>query len=89
VRMRMRNFGSPSEGRSDQTEFRCDSSRYSTIATSESRHTSLRLCVFSFSSDRGVRVRLRLLEIPDHCGERKQACIPGSIPFPQDRKLHV
>lgn len=32
---------------------------------------------------------MRLLEIPDHCGERKQAYKPGSSPFPQDRKLHA
>ena len=38
VRLRLQHFGSPSEGNSDKLRFRCDFSRYPTVAVSESRH---------------------------------------------------
>ena len=38
VRLRLQQFGSPSEGNSDKLRFRCDFSRYPTVAVSESRH---------------------------------------------------
>ena len=46
VRLRLQQFGSPSEGNSDKLRFRCDFSRYPTVAVSESRHSSLGLSHF-------------------------------------------
>jgi hypothetical protein len=46
MRLRLQETGFPSEGHSEQADFRCDFSRYPTVAASETRHTSPSLFFF-------------------------------------------
>jgi hypothetical protein len=73
VRLRKPNFGSPSEGHSDQTELKCHFSRYLTIAASESRHSSL-----------GLFLLLKAESLP-HCTRLQRRQKPTTVAVSESR----